>query len=443
MPSFRIPHVRSRGTVVAAAAGALLLASAPAAVAAPVLTVPLDPPDVMVLLLPTGNLEGLEETPDEDLLSSAVAVQWEGSVTVELPEPLDAGTAPVITLEIGHEDDPVPLITHSSTPGAPHPLAVTPLGDGAYDVTMPGDDGVSGDVAVLTVEDVVAEEATGIEVSPVSYLLRLDDAFEASRTLAPQMLALSSPSCPLTTGDDCSGYEATAGDTLELTVPEQSRLRALGFGTLTGLQATLESLDEEIWSDEPADVDESTAVLAAAAAYTEVSALAGLPAGSAPTGAGSAPAFTASVLPAAVAAAEPVGGVLEPAEVQSLEVDSAEPYRATVTVPADTAAGSYVLGLVEEDPDTGSASVTVLVLDVAAAPVAPPPAREAVAPVTAAPVLNTGLRSNTGVVAAPAVETASGGSGTVAVGAGLLLLSGAGGVALVRARRRPADECGA
>ncbi len=452
MPPFQNSRVRPvRGTVVAAAAGALLLTGAPAAIAAPiaapVLTVPLDPPDVMVLLLPTENLEGLEETPAEDWVPSAVTVQWEGSVTVELPEPLDAGTAPLVTLEIGHEEDPAPLVTYSSDPAttdpaAPDPLAVTPLGDGAYDIAMPADDGASGDVAVLTVGDVVAEEATGIEVLPVSYLLRLDADADASRTLAPQVLALSSPSCPLNTGGDCSGYEVTAGGTLELTVPERSRLRALGLGTLTGLQATLESLDEESWSDEPADVDESTAVLAAAAAYTEVPALAGLPAGSAPTGAGAAPAFTASVLPAAVAAAEPVGGVLEPAQVRSLEVDSTEPYRATVTVPADTAAGSYVLGLTEVDPDTGSASVTVLVLEVAAAPVAPPPAPEAVAPVTAAPVLNPGLRSNTGVVAAPAVGTSSGGSGTVAVGAGLLLLSGVGGVAVARSRRRPAAGCG-
>ncbi|WP_448612170.1 hypothetical protein [Geodermatophilus sp. URMC 60] len=450
MPPFQNSRVRPvRGTVVAAAAGALLLTGAPAAIAAPiaapVLTVPLDPPDVMVLLLPTENLEGLEEAPAEDWVPSAVTVQWEGSVTVELPEPLDAGTAPLVTLEIGHEEDPAPLVTYSSDPAttdpaAPDPLAVTPLGDGAYDIAMPADDGAGGEVAVLTVEDVVAEEATGIEVLPVSYLLRLDADADASRTLAPQVLALSSPSCPLNTADDCSGYEVTAGDTLELTVPERSRLRALGLGTLTGLQAGLESIDEESWSDEPADTDESTAVLAAAAAYTEVPELAGLAAGSAPTGA--APAFTASAVPAPVGAAEPLGGVLEPTEVRSLPVDSAEPYRATVTVPADTAAGSYVLGLTEVDPDTGSASVTVLVLEVAAAPVAPPPAPEAVAPVTAAPVLNPGLRSNTGVVAAPAVGTSSGGSGTVAVGAGLLLLSGVGGVAVARSRRRPAAGCG-
>ena len=103
---------------------------------------------------------------------------------------------------------------------------------------------------------------------------------------------------------------------------------------------------------------------------------------------------------------------------------------ANFTVPAGTAAGSYGL-VIAQSGSTGAISTVYVELTVAAAAATP-----AAAPTTA---VNAGLRSNTGV---EVVDTGSTGSATVAMGAGLLLLAGAGGIAVARTRRRPAVEGG-
>jgi hypothetical protein len=110
---------------------------------------------------------------------------------------------------------------------------------------------------------------------------------------------------------------------------------------------------------------------------------------------------------------------------------------ASLTLPADLAAGEYELFVVAADAADEVfvlASVSITVPAPATAPVAPTTA----APTTAAPV-NAGLRSNTGV---EAVGTDSTSSGAIAVGAGMLALAGVGGVAVARTRRRPAVEGG-
>ncbi len=110
---------------------------------------------------------------------------------------------------------------------------------------------------------------------------------------------------------------------------------------------------------------------------------------------------------------------------------------ATVDVPAGTAVGSY--GLLVARPLASGASVLFNFEFTVVAPEAAvvPPAG---APTSAAPaVVNAGLRSNTGV---EAVESGSSGSVATAVGAAMLALAGAGGVAVARTRRRPAAEGG-
>ncbi|MGY1609745.1 hypothetical protein [Geodermatophilus sp. SYSU D00700] len=110
---------------------------------------------------------------------------------------------------------------------------------------------------------------------------------------------------------------------------------------------------------------------------------------------------------------------------------------ARAVLPTDLAAGPYALVLGQ--PTASGYSIVLAELAVAAPPAAPTTAAPTPAPSTQA-VVNTGLRSNTGVTA-PAAETGSGGV-AVAAGASLLLLAGAGGVAVARTRRRPAVEAG-
>jgi hypothetical protein len=127
----------------------------------------------------------------------------------------------------------------------------------------------------------------------------------------------------------------------------------------------------------------------------------------------------------------PIGAPVEP----TVQV-SADGQSATVVVPAGTPAGSHFLYAAQ--PTTLGASYVMGQLTVAAAAPAPVAAPTA-APSTQAVVGNAGLRSNTGVHAAPVQESST---GVVAAGAGLLLLAGAGGVAVARSRRRPAVEAG-
>jgi hypothetical protein len=112
---------------------------------------------------------------------------------------------------------------------------------------------------------------------------------------------------------------------------------------------------------------------------------------------------------------------------------SADGRATTITVPAGTATGDHRLVLWRPHGSGISylfTDVTVLPAPPAAvAPVVVPPA--AAAP-SAQAVVNPGLRSGTGVPA-PAEDP---GSGVVAAGAALLLLAGAGGVAVARTRRR-------
>jgi hypothetical protein len=112
---------------------------------------------------------------------------------------------------------------------------------------------------------------------------------------------------------------------------------------------------------------------------------------------------------------------------------------ASFVVPVGTAAGSYGLVVAQQTPSGGISVVVVQLTVEAEAVVVVPPAA---APTTPAPqpvVLNAGLRSNTGV---EVVETGSAGTVAVAAGTGLLLVAGAGGVAVARTRRRPAVEGG-
>ena len=119
----------------------------------------------------------------------------------------------------------------------------------------------------------------------------------------------------------------------------------------------------------------------------------------------------------------------DPVGAPTLLTATASGSTANFTVPAGTAAGSYGVVIAQEG-STGAISTVFVEITVVAA------TTPAAAPTTA---VNAGLRSNTGV---EMVETGSTGNATVAMGAGLLLLAGAGGIAVARNRRRPAVEGG-
>src|SRR3954454_7989272 len=125
---------------VAAATGLLTLLWAPAAQAAPALTIPLDPPVVMVAPYPVENFGPLSIASLDSGTYAPVEVRWGGAVVVQLPPVLD-GSAMEVTLGLAptDEDDP-------TTEYAPGDLTVTAGTPGQYTITMPPDSGTDGPI---------------------------------------------------------------------------------------------------------------------------------------------------------------------------------------------------------------------------------------------------------------------------------------------------------
>jgi hypothetical protein len=415
-----------RAGATGAAAALLLLAGAPSAAAAGI-AIPLEPTALAISLYPLENFAEEDFTP--------VQVQWGGSVVVQLPDGVEA-TDLTAELLLGAEEAEEPSRVFSTEPSAELPppgvLVVTDLGDGELEVTMPVDAGLDDPMAVLVMEGLAAT-STGSELADTGlvYFFELDGAFPAAQTVAPTVLVDSSVPCDLYE-TVCDGIPVTAGDELALSVPPTSALRAAGVGNLADAEVLLapmegvwhvdeeysgEYVGGELTSEPPAEASAGAPafaadLLAGSAPVTEGAADAG---GASPAAAG---ALAAEAAPVAVASHE----LVEPALVVT------GPYAATMTLPADTEAGSYGLYISEGDGTPGSRFATIVVLlEVAAAPVAAP-----AAPVVAVPV-NAGLRSDTGWVDGEGSSSWP----LLATGAGMLLAAGAGGVAMARTRRTP------
>jgi hypothetical protein len=257
------------------------------------------------------------------------------------------------------------VYSSSLAPADPLYLAISGVGTGSIEVTLPADDGTGVDTAALLLEPFSTNLSPAFtHLDPVFYELNFDAAAAAAVTVDPVLVAVSQEPCDISSATRCAfPTPVTAGSTVALDLTAGSVLRELGIADLTGVQVGLQQL---------------------------------------------------------AANGDPVGApVMLAAQVTGTGST------ANFTVPAGTAAGTYGLVIAQQTP-SGGVSIVVVELTIVA---------EA-APATA---VNAGLRSNTGV---EVVETGSTGTVPVAIGAGLLLLSGAGGVAVVRTRRRPAAEGG-
>ncbi|MEX5717450.1 LPXTG cell wall anchor domain-containing protein [Geodermatophilus maliterrae] len=372
-------HHHRWGTARVGVVGLAVMASMglamPSAGAAPAVALPLEPGEVLLSAFPVENAGAMDAMGEPTGAGpTEVAVQYGDTLTVQLPSYLD--TTDVVVM-LGRDDDGngSDETTYSSEPGAPTPLGVTGEGTSSIAITLPNNAPVDGALGTLTLEGLTTTTALGPEYTSdgvVEYLLELNTEALADETLEPEVLALSSEPCDLTSATPCP-VTATAGTVVTLDLTAGSALRDLGLTDLTGVEVALQALD---------------------------------------------------------ATGNPVGAPV----ALTVQVTGST---ATFEIPAGTAAGSYGL-LIGQPTPTGVSLVLadLVVAAPAAAPVAAPPATAA--PSTQAVAGNVGLRSNTGVTA-PATGSST---GTVAAGAGLLLLAGAGGLAVARTRRRPAVETG-
>jgi hypothetical protein len=360
-----------------------VLLAAPAADAATGVVIPLDPPEVMVSLYPvenTGPLTIQDAQDDRQPAGTPVAVQWGGAVTVQLPAHLD-GSGMTVSLDLAPTADDSPTRSLASDATAPDTLVVTDLGGGKFRIDLPADDSTDGPVGLLSIGSVTSSDAGILVPDMLQYELGFRAGADPVVALSPQVLAVATVPCALTSTKPCPPFRVTAGATIGLTVPARSRLRELGLGTLDGLRLGLVPLD---------------------------------------------------------AHGDPTGGALIDLTDRPGNVSVADSYHATVRLPADTRAGTYGLVLVQATGTSGSLSITVGELRVLAAPVPRVTPVRRMAPVRAVPAVNVGLRSETGWDRVSAARSETGGAPLIPVGAGMVLL-GAGGVAALRPRR-PADR---
>jgi hypothetical protein len=372
--------------VVGLGAAAVLAGTASAAGAATGVVIPLEPAEVVLSPFPVELLDTMNPMADPNAapVLASVGVRYGGTITVEVPTQLD-DSAVEAELVFDDDGDGVAEATYSTTPEAGEsPLVIAGQGTGSITVTLPADDPIAGDAATLILAPLSSNLSPAFTYyDPVFYDLAFDATADAAVTVAPELVALSQVPCDISSATRCAfPTPVTAGSTVTLDLTADSVLRELGIADLAGAQVGLQQLDAD----------------------------------GGPTGA--------------------------PVELTAQVTGSTVSF----VVPAGTAAGSYGLVIVQETPSGGISVVAVeltIVAEETPAVVAPvaAPATPAAAPV-AAPV-NAGLHSNTGVTAA---APGSGGTVAVATGAGLLLLAGAGGIAVARTRRRPAVEggtCGA
>ncbi len=374
-------HVQRFGLAGIGSAVLFVGIAAPAGAATDVV-IPLAPTQVVLIPTPEGGAVPLDPTADPFAgAPRPVVVQYGETLTVDLPDELDPTEAVVeIAFTNDADGDRVPDQTYSSA-STTDPLDVTVVDGNDLEIVLPADDTVNGPLATLAIAPL--DTALGAEftvVPSLEYELDFSAPAPTGTVLLPELVALAQVPCDLDSTTRCP-VAVTASTTLTLDLTANSALRDLGLDDLTGIEVALQSVEEPT----------ATPVLL----DTEVS--------------GS---------------------------------------TATTTLPAGLAEGTYALVLGQ--PITSGLSIVVAELAVSApaepeepqdeTPVEIPVETPAAAPSTQA-VADRGLRSNTGVTA-PVTEATSAGSVAVPAGAGLLLLAGAGGVAVARGRRRPAADAG-
>jgi hypothetical protein len=210
----------------------------PAASAAPVVTIPLDPGYVELSLRPSNSGALQTYSPlTADPYATPVAVGFGSTVTFTVPAELASSDA---TLDVSITvDDPADVPDGSNNavysrvvddPLVEQPLVVADLGGGTFEVTMPADDGVHGPEAILhlgALEPTVGTPGT-VFIDPAHWRLALTSGGPASATLTSQVVAVA---CPPDSGQ--SGCPTTAtkvpwGSELQFSLPTGSKLTQLG-----------------------------------------------------------------------------------------------------------------------------------------------------------------------------------------------------------------------
>jgi hypothetical protein len=308
-----------------------------AAQAAPVTTVPLDAPKIEMSLWDAGNRGVLPLASPYPMQQTVTipTVGLGGAVTFQLPPHVHPAGDFGVGLEMAPDESTLPTRTYSTSPADPADvLVLTDLGGGDYRVDIPADAAADGPLGFLAVWGLGIDGGSAVIPTSVWNLaFQLSATGPATLDVPMQLIGASGVPCLV----ECPVPSVPAGSRLDLVLPPGSALTTAG----------LADLSHSVVAMQPAQSD-------------------GVPLG--PTYEGWTPSITQ--LPAVL---------------------SADARTVSVTMPVDTAPGSYSVTVAASDGTAEFLTFTNVHVDVV-------PADSAVtaAPATGTPALNPGLRSETG-----------------------------------------------
>ncbi len=226
--------------------------ASPAAAATDVV-IPLAPTEVVLFPAPVETGGAVPMDPSADPTAgepTPVPVEFTGSLTVDLPPGLDSSDVEA-DLVFDDNGDGIPEATYSSAfvPGNPRFLTLAGQGTSSITITLPTDDPLVGDDAVLHLEPLTTtyDPAVFTYFDPLSYDLALsapaDPLAPAAVTVEAELVALASVPCALSSPTPCP-VAVTAGSAIVLDLTADSALRELGLADLTGSEIALQSIDD-------------------------------------------------------------------------------------------------------------------------------------------------------------------------------------------------------
>ena len=380
----RRPQVQRLGLAGIGSALLLVGIASPAGAATGVV-IPMEPTEVLVGAFLAEDLGAVNPMADPATVPTPapVAVDFDGKLTVDLPAELDdSAVGAELVFDDNHDGTPEAVYSSSFAPAHSNYLTVTGQGTGSVTIDLPSDDLAVGDVASLTLQPLDSNLGPAFSsFGGVVFELALEAPVDP---LAPATVTVE----PVLVAVSQVPCELTSGNRCPFPTP-----------VTAGSTVTFDLTD--------------------GSALRELG-LIGL------TG-----------VRVGLQELDPDGF---PTAATPVELDvTVTGDTANFVLPAGTAPGSYSLVVAQPTPSGGLSVFNVEITVVAEAAPVVPPAAAPTTPAAAPAVVNAGLRSNTGV---EAVETGSTGSVAIAAGAGMLVLAGAGGVAVARTRRRPAAEGG-
>ncbi|MGY1806379.1 hypothetical protein ACI8AF_03335 [Blastococcus sp. SYSU D00669] len=224
------------GLAVVASSG---LSLTPASAAEPAV-VTLDPASVRLELFPHHHGFNADAIPNGSPAPSYDFANYGGSLTVTLTPHVVLDPAGYVKLELTSAlGTPATRFYASADPDPAVHLDVTDLGGGTYRVDLPADDGVNGDIGILSFNSLhAADPSTGFVVAGrFETYLAFTSAPAPALDLTVQTLATDR--CYIDAA--CGSTSVAAGSALTVALPASGRLAALGVTDLSRSTVRLEN----------------------------------------------------------------------------------------------------------------------------------------------------------------------------------------------------------